>query len=100
MRDRLSGALETPVKVKEWVEGGYRALIPVSALVPTGLRVAESVIPGYAATLTGNEASASAAERYVAKRVSEGYVARLVGFDAPTRRAIFEIQHGPETAPT
>jgi hypothetical protein len=100
LRDRLSGALETQVKVKEWVDGGIRCLIPMSALAATGLKVVESAISGLSPILAGNDAAVSSAERCVAKRVGEGYTARLIGFDAPTRRGIFELEHGAETPST
>lgn len=94
LQDALSGAFSSRVRVKPWLDGALRAMVPADALASSGVVVTESVIAGVPAILTGTPKAVENAERRVAKRAGPGWVAKLIEFDAANRRVIFEVAHG------
>lgn len=101
-QDILSGAFGVRVAVKPWLsEGALRALVPVTALTPTGIKVVEWAYSKHgptgavlAATLPATENS----ERRVAKALGEDWKAVLVGYDPASKRAVFEVTRGQGAA--
>jgi hypothetical protein len=93
IQDALSGAFSSRVRVKPWVDGTLRALVPADALVASGLTVVESAVGAGLPVISGTARAVENAERRVAKRASPDglWAAKLVDFDAVNRRAIFEV---------
>lgn len=90
LQDSLSGAFGESVRVKMWMDGTLRALVPVKQLVTSGLVVSESVL-GDGAVLSGTADAVKNAERRVAKRAGEGWLAELSAFDVSSRLAVFSL---------
>lgn len=91
IQDALSGAFSSRVRVKPWVDGTLRALVPADALVTSGLTVVESAVGACNPVISGTARAVENAERRVAKRAGPEWSAKLVDFDAINRRAIFEV---------
>ncbi len=98
LQSALSGAFGRQIRVKEWVSGGLRALVPADELVTSGLTIAESVICGDAPILTGNAVAVSNAERRIAKRAGEGWSATLEAFVPERRLVVFEMHRAAPAA--
>jgi hypothetical protein len=96
--DSLSGTFGKPIRVKEWIEGGLRALVPVEDLRSSGIVVTKSLIEGIAPIIAGSENAVQNAERRIAKRLGEAWTVKLVDFDPTSQRVAFAVSRGVQSA--
>ena len=89
LQDSLSGALGCKVQVKEGLDGGLFALVPVHVLKSSGLTVQRSIVPGASPVLVGESSSIANAERRIAKRLGDSWKASLVEYEPHYALAVF-----------
>lgn len=88
----LSGAIGERVVVTRDVDGRMIVVVPISEVVSSGLRVAESIVEGVAPILTGTKPAVENACRRIAKRAGANLTAQLIRFDHETRTCVFEVK--------
>lgn len=95
IRDNLSGAFGRKVMVKEGIDGGLFALIPAPVFKSSGLTIQRSVVPGAKPILVGEDTAVANAERRVAKRLGEGWIAHLAEYEPYNALAVFALDGPP-----